>query len=230
VFDGNFREGIEKGLAPVGTTLRRVGLNADILTGTGIVMSIATAVAIGSGQLLLGVLLLALTGLCDALDGAVAKASGVSSTRGAFFDSVSDRLTDAILLFGVAWYLSPGRMALLPMAILGAAALVSYQRAKAESLGFDARGGLMERAERFIVLGAGLLFDSIFGGVLEPMLWVMLVLTAITAAQRFLKVWGQASKPQPLPVPARSRSAARRKARRSAKAARPAAKKRTPRS
>ena len=53
--------------------------------------------------------------------------------------------------------------------------LISYERAKAESLGFDARGGLMERAERIIFLGLGLLFDSL----LVPVLWVMLVLTAV---------------------------------------------------
>jgi len=80
------------------------------------------------------------------------------------------------------------------MAILGAAALVSYQRAKADALGYDARGGLMERAERFIVLGFGLLFS----GILIPTLMVMFVLTAFTAGQRFVKVWRQASKPVPV--------------------------------
>lgn len=194
MFDGRWRTTIEEGLKPVGTNLRRAGLNADVMTGTGIVMATATAVAVGAGYLSLGVLLLALTGLCDALDGAVAKASGSASTRGAYFDSVSDRLTDAILLFGVAWYLIPSRNALIPMAILGAAALVSYQRAKADSLGYDARGGLMERAERFIVLGFGFLFSSL----LIPTLWVMLALTAFTAGQRFVKVWRQASKPVPV--------------------------------
>ena len=62
-------------------------------------------------------------------------------------------------------------------------ALISYERAKAESLGFDAKGGLMERAERIILLGIGLLFDCL----LIPILWVMLVLTAVTAVQRFVK-------------------------------------------
>ena len=104
-----------------------------------------------------------LCALPDVLDGAVAKASGTAGPRGAFFDSVSDRVTDALLLGGVAWHLStthPGRIAVLPMAVLAASMLISYERAKAESLGFDARGGLMERAERIIALGVGLLFDS----------------------------------------------------------------------
>jgi CDP-diacylglycerol---glycerol-3-phosphate 3-phosphatidyltransferase len=141
----------------------------------------------------------------DVLDGAVAKASGTASPRGAFFDSVIDRVSDALLLGGVAWYLAstqPGRVAVLPLAVLAASMLISYERAKAESLGFDARGGLMERAERLVLLGFGLLFESL----LVPVLWVMLVLTLITAVQRFEKVWRQASAPQVQPLSARWRS------------------------
>ena len=68
--------------------------------------------------------------------------------------------------------------------------LISYERAKAESLGFSARGGLMERAERMVLLGVGLAFD-----ILVPVLWVMLVLTAVTAVHRFVMVWRQATPP-----------------------------------
>ena len=102
---------------------------------------------------------LLLTGIPDALDGAVAKAAGTASVRGAFFDSVSDRVTDSLLFSGIAWHLAteePGRIMMLPVALMATAMLVSYQRAKAESLGFDAKGGIMERAERFIVLAVGL--------------------------------------------------------------------------
>ncbi|MGY6502339.1 MAG: CDP-alcohol phosphatidyltransferase family protein [Acidimicrobiales bacterium] len=203
MFDGHWRTNIEAGLRPIGTSLRRTGLQADHLTALGIVMALGTAVAIGAGHFRLGFVFLVLTGLCDFLDGALAKASGITnSRRGAFFDSVTDRLTDALLFGGVAWYFAvnrPGLLVMLPMALLGAAGLVSYQRAKAESLGFDARGGLMERAERFIALGFGLLFFEILVGVL----WVMLALTAFTAVQRFVKVWRQAERPQPAPLPER---------------------------
>ena len=112
--------------------------------------------------------------------------------RGAFFDSVTDRVADALLMGGVAWYLisrHEGHLALLPLAVLGVTALVSYERAKAESLGLSAKGGLMERAERMILLGIGLL-DSAF---VVPVLWVMLVLISITAIARFVKVWNEAS-------------------------------------
>jgi CDP-diacylglycerol--glycerol-3-phosphate 3-phosphatidyltransferase len=194
MFDGRFRTNIEQGLKPVGANLRKTGISADHLTVLGIVMATAAAITIGAGFLRAGLLLLALAGVPDLLDGAVAKASGTASTRGAFFDSVSDRLSDALLFGGVAWYLQTengGRIALLPYAVFAAAALVSYQRAKAESLGFDARGGLMERAERFILLGIGLLFSEL----LIAVLWVMLVATSGTAVYRFVKVWRQADRP-----------------------------------
>ncbi len=79
------------------------------------------------------------------------------------------------------------------MAVLAASLLISYQRAKAEALGFEAKGGIMERAERVILLGFGLLFDSL----LIAVLWIMLALTLVTAVQRFVKVWRQASIERP---------------------------------
>ncbi|MGB1650796.1 MAG: CDP-alcohol phosphatidyltransferase family protein, partial [Acidimicrobiales bacterium] len=192
VFDGNFRKGVDKILDPIGVLLSRIGVTANALTATGIVIAGIGSVFIGQGRLFLGFIFLILTGLPDALDGAVAKASGTSSVRGAFLDSVSDRVTDILLFCGIAWYLAsnePGRIMMLPVAVMGAAMLISYQRAKAESLGFDAKGGIMERAERFIVLALGLLISDI----LIPVLWVMLILTLITAIQRFIKVWKQAT-------------------------------------
>ena len=192
MFDGRFRAEAERTLKPVGAQLKRTGITANQLTVLGIVMAAAAGLAIANGALRAGLLLLVLTALPDVLDGAVAKASGTASPRGAFFDSVADRLTDALLLLGVAWFLAgthPGRTAILPMAVLGASMLISYERAKAESLGYHAKGGLMERAERLIALGLGLLFNQL----LVPILWVMLVLTCVTAMQRFAKVWRQAS-------------------------------------
>ncbi|HVX16975.1 MAG TPA: CDP-alcohol phosphatidyltransferase family protein [Acidimicrobiales bacterium] len=213
MFDGRFRASVERGLRPVGVNLRKAGIRADHLTALGVAAAAGAAVSIGAGNLRLGLLLLILTALPDVLDGAVAKASGTASARGAFFDSVSDRLTDALLLGGTAWYLSyrHDRTPVLALAVLAASMLISYERAKAESLGFDARGGLMERAERLIALGFGLLFDNLLVGVL----WVMLVLTLFTAGQRFSKVWRQASKARPVVEPSRwrGRRTARKRAR-----------------
>lgn len=207
MFDGRFRTNIEQGLEPVGANIRKTGITADHLTVLGVLMATAAAVTIGAGYLRAGLLLLALAGVPDLLDGAVAKASGTATNRGAFFDSVADRLSDALLFGGVAWYLQTthgGRIFLLPYAVFGAAALVSYQRAKADALGFDARGGLMERAERFILLGIGLLFSEL----LIAVLWVMLVAVAGTAVFRFVKVWRQADRP---PIPVRTPTRTRRR-------------------
>jgi CDP-diacylglycerol--glycerol-3-phosphate 3-phosphatidyltransferase len=209
MLDGRWRASFEKGLRPVGASLRRTGVTADHLTTVGVVMSVAAAVAIGAGQLRLGFALLLLTAVPDVLDGAVAKASGMASPRGAFFDSVMDRVSDAFLLGGVAWYLaatSSGYWPVLPRAVLAASMLISYERAKAEALGYDARGGLMERAERLALLGIGLLFDAL----LVPVLIVMLVLTVVTAGQRFVKVWRQASADRPVAAPTRRRRSRRR--------------------
>jgi CDP-diacylglycerol--glycerol-3-phosphate 3-phosphatidyltransferase len=211
MFDKRWRSSVEAGLTPVGDNLRRAGITADHLTVAGLVFAAATSIAIANGALRAALLLGVLCALPDVLDGAVAKASGTAGPRGAFFDSVSDRVSDALILGGVAWYLStahPGRIAVLPMAVLAASMLVSYERARAESLGFDARGGLMERAERLVLLAIGLLFDS----VLVAVLWIMLALTLATAVQRFVKVWRQASAPAQ-PVVASSRWRARRAAR-----------------
>ncbi len=209
MLDGNWREVVDRSLIPIGHSLRRTGISADVVTLIGIVMAAGASVAIGVGSLRLGFLLLVLTGVPDALDGAVAKASGTTSSRGAYFDSVADRLTDALLFGGVAWHLAgtrDDRMMMLPVAIMATAMFISYQRAKAESLGYDAKGGLMERAERFIVLAFGLLFFEI----LIPVLWVMLVLSLVTAVQRFVKVWRQASSDR---EPSSRRRAGRRQSR-----------------
>jgi CDP-diacylglycerol--glycerol-3-phosphate 3-phosphatidyltransferase len=192
MFDGRFRAPIEKAVRPIGLGLRRTRMTPDHLTVVGLVLAAAAAVVIGGGALRGGLLLVVLAALPDLLDGALAKAANVASQRGAFFDSVADRVTDAFLFGGVAWYLSDSEhphMALLPFAVMGVSQLISYERAKAESLGLQAKGGLMERAERIILLCFGLLFDSL----LVPVLWLMLVLTCVTAVQRFVKVWKQAS-------------------------------------
>ena len=191
MFDGRWRDGVDRVTEPVATKMRRTGLTADHLTGLGLVLGLATAVVIGSGRLGLGLVLLVGAAMLDLFDGPLAKATGTAGPRGAFFDSVADRATDALILGGIAWHLASehgGHVALLPFAVLGSSALISYERAKAESLGYEAKGGLMERAERIIALCFGLAF-----GLLVPVLWLMLALTLVTAVQRFVKVWRQAS-------------------------------------
>lgn len=192
MFDGRFRVHVDKYVRPVGVTLTRTKITPDHLTLVGLAFSVAAAVAIGAGYLRVGLLLVIAAALPDMLDGALAKASNVSSQRGAFFDSTVDRVTDALMLGGVAWYLGAtrgGTAAVLPFAVMAVSSLISYQRAKAESLGLSAKGGLMERAERIVILCVGLLFDS----GLYWVMWAMLVLVSYTAVHRFVKIWRQAA-------------------------------------
>jgi len=192
MFDGHFRVQVERAVKPMGESLRKVGVTPDVLTVAGLLLAVAAGISVGAGALRLGLLLVILAALPDLLDGAVAKAGNTASQRGAFFDSVIDRVTDALLLGGVAWYLASNdsaHMSILPFAVMAVSATISYERAKAESLGLQAKGGLMERAERIILLCLGLLFDNL----LVPILWIMLVLTSITAVQRFIKLWKQAA-------------------------------------
>jgi CDP-diacylglycerol--glycerol-3-phosphate 3-phosphatidyltransferase len=209
---------VERAVKPLGDGLRRTGMTPDHLTLIGLVVGAAAAVAIGAGALRAGLLLVILAALPDLLDGALAKASNSASQRGAFFDSVIDRVTDALLLGGVAWYLASTESAhtvLLPFAVMAVSSIVSYERAKAESLGLYAKGGLMERAERLVLLCFGLLFDSL----LVPVLWLMLVLTVATAVQRFFKVWGQAAA-APIVMERQAARRSRRQSRLSARQAR----------
>jgi len=190
MLDGRLRATVSRGLTPIGRGLERAGVGPDGLTALGLALSVLTALLIASGHLVWAVVGLTASGLVDLLDGSVARTSGRASPRGAFFDSVADRVSDAVVFGGVAWYLGRdgGRGAVLALAAVALAMLISYERAKAEGLGYDARGGIMERAERMVLLGIGLAFD-----ILVPVLWIMVVLMAVTAVHRFVKVWRQAS-------------------------------------
>jgi CDP-diacylglycerol--glycerol-3-phosphate 3-phosphatidyltransferase len=195
LFDARWRSSLDRGTQPVGQAIRRTGATADHLTAIGLLLAAGTAVAIGAGYLGLGLALLIASSVPDLLDGAVAKAAGTASARGAFFDSVADRVSDSLVLGGLGWYLAArhgGHAAVLAMAVLAVSLLVSYERARAEGLGFSARGGLMERGERVVAICVGLAFSFL----LVPLLWVMLVLTAVTAVQRFVMVWRQAGAPR----------------------------------
>ena len=171
MFDGTFRKPVDRAVKPIGALLRKTRLTPDHLTIVGLLVGIAAAVAIGFGRLWVGLALVILAALPDLLDGALAKASGTSSQRGAFFDSTVDRVTDSLLLGGIGWHFAlteDPRLVLLPFAVASISSVISYQRAKAESLGIEAKGGLMERAERIIAILVGLAFNVL----LIPILWI----------------------------------------------------------
>jgi CDP-diacylglycerol--glycerol-3-phosphate 3-phosphatidyltransferase len=194
MFDGKFRTSADAITAPIGRFLGRRGVSADVLTATGLFFALACGWAIAEDYFWWAIALLIVTGIHDLLDGAVAKASKRASQRGSFFDSVVDRVSDAALLAGVAFWIErhhPGELVLLPFGLVTTFFMISYQRSKAESLGIAAKGGLMERAERLVLLGVALSNHIIF----IPVLWAMLVLTTMTAFGRFYRVWQVAEAP-----------------------------------
>jgi len=192
MFDGKFRTSVDGVTAPIGKNLDRAGFSADALTFSGLLFSIGAGVAIAADLFWWAIALIAVAGLHDLMDGAVAKASASASQRGSFFDSVVDRVSDAAMLAGVTYWLihhHPGNLVLVPFGLVTTFLLISYQRSKAESLGIAAKGGLMERAERLIVLGVALSNHRIF----IPVLCVLLALTTMTAFGRFFRVWQAAA-------------------------------------
>jgi CDP-diacylglycerol--glycerol-3-phosphate 3-phosphatidyltransferase len=147
---------------------------------------------IAAGGLRSAGIILTAGGMLDFCDGAVARVQGTASRRGAFFDSVTDRISDSLIHSALLWYFlvrKPDQWtAGVVLAAYALAVLTSYIRAKAESLGFDCKVGLLERAERLIVLNVGLIVTP----VLVPLLWVLAALSAVTVVQRVVHVLRQA--------------------------------------
>lgn len=166
---------------PLNLALHRLRVSADHLTLAGIVFGALAALAFAEGRLPLGGLFLVLAGAADMLDGSLARASGSATPFGSFMDSVADRFTDVLILAGVAWHFRTTRELAVTLAAIGGSFLVSYTKARAEGLGIACDVGLMERPERMILLIAGA-----FSGLMRTAVWVLAVLSIITAAQR---VW-----------------------------------------
>lgn len=159
-------------------------LNPNALTLVGAGISLLSAIAFARGEFRWAGALMLFGGFFDLVDGVVARHQGTSTRFGAFLDATLDRLSDMALLLGVSVHYAaqaePGHVALAGAALC-ATVLVSYSKARAELVvpGFSV--GFMERGERVAVLAAGALF-----GLLIPALWVILVGSSITVAQRFL--------------------------------------------
>ncbi len=196
MINAKLRSGWDKLMRPVGRWLARTRLTPDSVTYFGVALQIFCAYLIVDGRLLVAGLLSIVAGFADALDGALAKAKGSASRWGAFLDSTTDRLSDALFLVPIAWLYGihpdiPGRYdgwtAGLALAALVFSFLVSYSKARAESLGYDCNVGIAERAERLIVIIAALVFDIVLIGVA-----VLLAASVITFLQRMIHVRKQA--------------------------------------
>jgi CDP-diacylglycerol--glycerol-3-phosphate 3-phosphatidyltransferase len=172
---------------PFLSALSRSRLKPNTLTWLGLVVSLAAAYTIATDHLIVAGILVLLSGLCDILDGALARATNQSTRFGAILDSTFDRVADAVLLLGVAYlYLKSGNelnTVLAFLALMGSF-LTSYVRARAEGLGIACPVGLFTRAERVIILALGLFLDQLFVALV-----VLAILAFFTAGQRLVYVW-----------------------------------------
>ena len=184
-------------MRPVGRVLARTPLSPNTVTLLGVLVQAVAAYLIVDGRLVGAGLVAVAAALMDAFDGALAKAQNRVSAFGGFLDSTTDRLSDALYLAPIAWLYgvapdSPAHdepwVAAVALVALIASFLVSYVKARAESLGFDCRVGIAERAERVILLIIGLVFESILPAVLV----LLAVLAVVTVVQRIAHVRAQA--------------------------------------
>lgn len=192
MLDIRARKRVSKLADPVAKVMARIGLGPTAITLVGFSLSVAGAVLIALGHLALGAGTLGAGALLDILDGVLARLTGTESSRGALLDTFTDRLGEVAAWTGLAYYLGElAEATLVTLSLIGAcgALLVPFLRSKAEELGVDGRGGLMGRAERLILFGAGVGLEGFGLPTLEPMVWVMAVLVWFTVLQRFVRTW-----------------------------------------
>ena len=174
-------------LNTIGKFLFRIGLKPDFVTILGVIGNCVAAFFISRGDLRLGGLIVLFTGPLDAIDGTLARLQENPKPFGALLDSVSDRLSEMAIMFGLfIFFLDHGNRVgsiLTFFAVLGSV-LVSYVRARAQSLGSDPKIGILTRVERYLVITLCLLFNQPVIG-----LWILAILTNFTALQRVWYAW-----------------------------------------
>lgn len=169
--------------------LQRLKVTPNQVTITGIVLNVAAAALVVADHLIYAGIVFLLAGCFDMLDGALARLAQKVTPFGAFLDSTLDRVSEGVVMAAIAYLLAAeGRAldaALVVLALLGAI-LVSYTRARAESLGVECKVGLMSRPERVILIALGLFFN-----VLPYVIYIMLALTTVTVIQRVVHTYRQ---------------------------------------
>jgi len=166
----------------------RIGINPNIITIIGLLMSIIAAVTFAIGNLLLGAIFIGLSGFVDMLDGAVARKQLRTTPFGGVLDSTMDRFSDAFILIGIIYggFVNP----IVGVLALHASITVSYVRARAESEGVKCNVGIAERPERLVILMAG----AFLGYLIDPLIMyaavaIVMVLGYITVVQRLYHTW-----------------------------------------
>ena len=173
-------------LDPIGGFLNRLGLTPNMVTVLGLLGNTIGAYYLARGEMLTGGVLVLIMTPIDALDGTMARLRGEPSDFGAYVDSVSDRYSELIIYAGLLYHFLNLGEPLGGMLVFGAASgsvLVSYVKARAEGLGYQAKVGLLTRVERYLVLAPSLVFNQIYLG-----LAILAVFSHVTAIQRILHV------------------------------------------
>jgi CDP-diacylglycerol--glycerol-3-phosphate 3-phosphatidyltransferase len=171
-------------LSPLITILSKCGLSPNSFTIAGVIITSFAAAAFLMGYIRLAGILILLGGLCDTIDGLIARTTGKASRFGALLDSSFDRYSEFIMFLGIAAYFiyleDYGTSASVFLALCGSF-MVSYTRAKAESLGFEAKMGIMQRPERIVLIGLGALIHI---AAFKFAIWLVALLANLTALQR----------------------------------------------
>lgn len=167
----------------------------NTVTAISLVLCAATGAMVGLGDLASGVWLYAFAGILDVLDGRLARSLGRPSAQGALFDSVSDRWGELFVFAGYGWFLHDSPWLLAVMAAGGASMMVSYTRARAEGLGIEMSGGIMQRAERIVLVALGTLiatwytFEAPDAAYVVPILGVTMLVCAVGSLATAVNRW-----------------------------------------
>ena len=191
-FTDQMRVRLKGVLDPIGAFLNKLGISPNTMTMLGLLGNVVGALFLARGDMFRGGLFILICTPFDALDGTMARLRGEASEFGAFVDSVTDRYSELFILGGLLFYFTQQGDAFTTVGIYAAAAgsvLVSYVKARADSLKFDANVGILTRVERYLVIAPLLLL-----GQPEWAVWIVAVLANITALQRIWKVRQQAHK------------------------------------
>lgn len=192
-----FKAGYLRVIAPVADLLVRHRVSPNLITTVGTLCTMGAGVIFASGHIRTAGWFMGLTALFDVLDGTVARRTGRSTVFGAFYDSTLDRVADGFVLGGLAVFYgvneahrSPVMLSITIAGLIGTF-LTSYTRARAESLGLDAKVGIMQRPERVVLLSAPQAFFGLAlnGWVLAGIVTLLTVTAWITAVQRMLFVY-----------------------------------------
>jgi CDP-diacylglycerol--glycerol-3-phosphate 3-phosphatidyltransferase len=200
------RERYLKIIRPIGDFFARTGVHPNILSVSGLLLSAGAGLLYSHGRFFWAAWVVVFAGICDTLDGQIARQTNKRSVFGAFFDSTLDRYSDMFLLIGLAYHFAGGRVFLglnggdapaesspwtvlvIILAIAGSF-MVSYTRARAEGLGMNCKGGLMQRPERItlLIIGSWLGSLPVVGSIILKFALLVLAVSAnLTAIYRII--------------------------------------------